>query len=788
MGLSLLSTAAQAQYTFSDSNLSPYRQSFNTLSGNAAMTGNQLTAIPEMYAEANFSGTPFTPTVIYANDGSYSAASYYHFGSNTDRAFGGIGGFLPSSTVPGVGYVGLRLKNNSSKTITSLEISYAMEQWYNSTFTTAAQVDVTYQTVPVGTAITSLATGTWTPISALSVAAPSTATTIGKRDGNAPSNRRVQNATVAIPDGLVAGQEVMIRWAYTLNSNTNGNGLSIDDVVVTPETTVFYSKATGDLNSLATWGSNTDGTGTAPTSFTADNQIFYVQSASATTAVDRIGASDTGLGSTWTVSGANSKIVLGSATTPAAMIVTTQKNISGTIDVGPGSLFQHNHGNSPALPAFTFGTLDATSTVDYNQSSVPMTVQAGQYGTLKISGSTTGADRSTNRKDLAGNVVARSLGLNGNGNLVLGNYDVTVLNSSGTLSNFGPTNYVVTNGTGRLRLPVPRGSSTAAGTKQTFPVGTSITSYTPVTLQQEKGSTASDNVFEVRVLDGVYRTYNASTYAPTGPTVGGGQMVNKTWLISKEVAANAATATLTTQWNSNEQSADFVPATAHINHYTGGGWDVYATELGIGTSTGPYVATRSGINNFSPFAVSSRLNGTLPVELLAFDAKRAGAAVACTWATASEKNSAYFVVERSSTGEGFTSIGQVNAAGSSTTRQQYRFDDRAPLAGPAYYRLRQTDLDGTVSYSPVVAVQALSYAGQAAAVPNPSTGHFEIAVANTETTSAEVMTVVGARVSAPATPTAAGTLGFDLSAQPAGVYLVRLRTAAGVQVVRVIKQ
>jgi hypothetical protein len=84
-------------------------------------------------------------------------------------------------------------------------------------------------------------------------------------------------------------------------------------------------------------------------------------------------------------------------------------------------------------------------------------------------------------------------------------------------------------------------------------------------------------------------------------------------------------------------------------------------------------------------------------------------------------------------------------------------------------------------------VQASSYAGKATAVPNPSTGRFEIAVANAETTSAEVTTVVGARVLAPATPTAAGALSFDLSAQPAGVYLVRLRTATGTQMVRIVK-
>ncbi|QKG52670.1 hypothetical protein [Hymenobacter sp. BRD67] len=272
-----------AQYTFTDTALQPYVQNFNTLSGSVAMSGNQLVSPAEVYTEATFPTgiLDYTPTTIEANDGSNSVSNYYHFGyssgATTDRAFGGIAG--TSYSYDGTGYVGIRLKNGSSVTIKNLEVMYAMEQWYNSGKQDAARIDVSYQT---GSAITSLLAGTWTPVPALGVNAPSTATVIASRDGNSATNRRVA-ATTLMGLNLAPGQEIMLRWGYALNSTTNGNGLSIDDVVVTPETGVFYSNTTGDLGLLANWDQSpwTTGQVTAaspPASFTADNQVFYVMS------------------------------------------------------------------------------------------------------------------------------------------------------------------------------------------------------------------------------------------------------------------------------------------------------------------------------------------------------------------------------------------------------------------------------------------------------------------------------------------------------------------------------
>ena len=58
----------------------------------------------------------------------------------------------------------------------------------------------------------------------------------------------------------------------------------------------------------------------------------------------------------------------------------------------------------------------------------------------------------------------------------------------------------------------------------------------------------------------------------------------------------------------------------------------------------------------------------LPVELTAFTATAKGSAVRPAWATASEKNSQAFEVERSGDGRTFKRIGTVATAGSSAPR------------------------------------------------------------------------------------------------------------------------
>jgi hypothetical protein len=118
----------------------------------------------------------------------------------------------------------------------------------------------------------------------------------------------------------------------------------------------------------------------------------------------------------------------------------------------------------------------------------------------------------------------------------------------------------------------------------------------------------------------------------------------------------------------------------------------------------------------------------LPVQLVDFTAQAApgGRSARLAWATASETNNAYFEVERSFDGTTYASLGRVAGHGSQGTASTYAFVDQQGLgtqpASLVYYRLRQVDLDGTATYSPVRTVRlgAADAAGQASLYPNPA--------------------------------------------------------------------
>lgn len=125
------------------------------------------------------------------------------------------------------------------------------------------------------------------------------------------------------------------------------------------------------------------------------------------------------------------------------------------------------------------------------------------------------------------------------------------------------------------------------------------------------------------------------------------------------------------------------------------------------------------------FTLGNQTPGTnpLPVELLSFTGMREAAGVRLRWATASEKNSAWFDVQRSADGKQFATVARVEGQGLSTRRHDYNALDRQPLAGSAYYRLRQVDQDGKASFSPVVLVGSAS---ELALFPNPTSGTLSI--------------------------------------------------------------
>jgi hypothetical protein len=103
--------------------------------------------------------------------------------------------------------------------------------------------------------------------------------------------------------------------------------------------------------------------------------------------------------------------------------------------------------------------------------------------------------------------------------------------------------------------------------------------------------------------------------------------------------------------------------------------------------------------------LGSSVPGPMPVEYLSFEAALQGSRVALSWTTASEANNDYFLIQRSSDGATWTSLQQVQGAGTSQPPRAYQVIDPSPRPGENLYRLQQVDLDGSTSFSPIRQVQ-----------------------------------------------------------------------------------
>jgi hypothetical protein len=117
----------------------------------------------------------------------------------------------------------------------------------------------------------------------------------------------------------------------------------------------------------------------------------------------------------------------------------------------------------------------------------------------------------------------------------------------------------------------------------------------------------------------------------------------------------------------------------------------------------------------------------LPIELLKFACISVeNKNVLLQWITASEINNDFFTIERSSDGKTFKEIIVISGAGNSNAELSYQTIDTDPYPGINYYRLKQTDYDGTSSYSQIISTDISNQDFNISIFPNPFSEYLEI--------------------------------------------------------------
>lgn len=139
--------------------------------------------------------------------------------------------------------------------------------------------------------------------------------------------------------------------------------------------------------------------------------------------------------------------------------------------------------------------------------------------------------------------------------------------------------------------------------------------------------------------------------------------------------------------------------------------------------------TNVGINGGDPALLSNStapIFGTLPVELVSFDAFTNTGVVELNWKTASEINNDYFTIYRSVDGFAWEVIGTVDGAGNANQMIAYSFVDNNPTSTQLYYKLRQTDFDGKFEEFDVISVKAEIVLVEVQLYPNPANDFLNI--------------------------------------------------------------
>lgn len=208
--------------------------------------------------------------------------------------------------------------------------------------------------------------------------------------------------------------------------------------------------------------------------------------------------------------------------------------------------------------------------------------------------------------------------------------------------------------------------------------------------------------------------------------------------------------------------------------YASGGSMAISRTAGLVTISGIPVSVLPN-NGTRYFTLGSASAATpLPITLLAFNATPMGQEVHLDWSTASEQWNDHFTVERSTDAAHWVDVASVPGAGNSSTVLHYAAVDGQPLQGISYYRLAQTDFNGTTTTSQMVVVRMEGTVEKALVMPNPASDQVAVVftTGSPEDWRLTLSDPTGRTIAVPITTTGTG-YSLDVRELTSGIYALR---------------
>jgi len=144
-----------------------------------------------------------------------------------------------------------------------------------------------------------------------------------------------------------------------------------------------------------------------------------------------------------------------------------------------------------------------------------------------------------------------------------------------------------------------------------------------------------------------------------------------------------------------------------------------------------------------------------------------------SWGTFTEKNNAYFEIERSvNSFSNWEVVGQVKGSGTTDSRSSYSFVDYTKPTGIIYFRIKQVDYDGHYDYSSIVYIKCKNNI-ILGVYPNPNSGVFTLNLGTTDISSISLTTSQGIDINVSLKQTESG---FEVEANniQSGIYTLNV--------------
>jgi len=254
------------------------------------------------------------------------------------------------------------------------------------------------------------------------------------------------------------------------------------------------------------------------------------------------------------------------------------------------------------------------------------------------------------------------------------------------------------------------------------------------------------------------------------------------WILNRSGGTSAVSVSLS--WDSNSGGVGNLAnlAVARWDLSQGKWKDQGNNGAPTGNTSKGTVTSSTTVSTFSVptsvFTLGTTTNANvLPVRLSSFTCSCSQGVATLQWITATELNSDRFEIERTSTGVSYESIGEEAGNGTSAQAHRYQFRDDSPSAGSSYYRLKQVDYDGKVSYSELCHIENDGSA-QVKVYPNPATDFVNIELSEVELSAVKVWNAAGEIVYVPYS-TSDNKIVLNTSEQKSGLYVVELVAVNG---------